>query len=75
MTQTTAEGVEALRAGATGSVFVPTDAGYDDARRVRNADIDRYPAPAARCCSTRDVVAAPAFAREDGLEFLFGRRG
>src|ERR671916_1734802 len=68
MTQTTTEGVEALRAGMTGSVFAPTDAGYDDARRVWNADVDRRPAVVARCRSTQDVVAAIALAREQGWE-------
>lgn len=68
MTQTTAAGVEALRAAMTGPVFVPTDEGYDDARIVWNADIDRHPAVVARCRSTQDVVAAIAFAREQGCE-------
>lgn len=68
MTQTITEGVEALRTSMTGSVFVPTDAGYDDARRVWNADIDRHPAVIARCRSTQDVVAAITLAREQGLE-------
>ena len=68
MTQTTAAGVEALRAAMTGPVFVPTDEGDYDARRVWNADIDRHPAVVARCRSTQDVVAAIAFAREQGCE-------
>jgi FAD/FMN-containing dehydrogenase len=69
MTQTTtAAGVDALRAAMTGSVLVSTDEGYDDARRVWNADIDRHPAVVARCRSTQDVVAAIGFARDQGWE-------
>jgi FAD/FMN-containing dehydrogenase len=57
-----------LRAAITGSVVVPTDGGYDEARRVWNAGIDRYPAMIARCRSTQDVVATIAVARQHGLE-------
>ncbi len=52
----------------TGAVLVPTDGGYDDARRVWNASIDRHPAVIARCQSTQDVVAAIGRAREQGWE-------
>ncbi len=68
MTQTTTGGIEALRAAITGSVIVAADEGYDEARRVWNAGIDRHPAVIARCRSTQDVVAAIALARELGLE-------
>jgi len=68
MTQTISGDLEALRAAMGGPVFGPEDEGYDDARKVWNADIDRRPAVIARCTSTADVGTAVAFAREAGLE-------
>lgn len=49
---------EAIRANLRGQVIDPTDPEYDDARRVWNGLIDRYPAVIARCSDTRDVVTA-----------------
>ncbi len=58
--------LEALRKTVR-EVFVAGDAGYDAARAVWNAMIDRHPAVIVRCKGTPDVVAAVAFAREHGL--------
>ncbi len=46
----------------------PGEPGYDDARRVWNAMIDRRPALIARCRETADVVTAVAVARSKGFE-------
>jgi FAD/FMN-containing dehydrogenase len=58
----------ALRSGLAGEVFAPGDPGYDDARSVFNARIDRRPAVIARCAGQADVVRAVRFARELDLK-------
>ncbi|HET7388879.1 MAG TPA: FAD-binding oxidoreductase [Nocardioidaceae bacterium] len=50
-----------------GEVLTATDPGYDEARRVFNAMIDRRPGRIMRCQQTADVVAALQIARETGL--------
>jgi FAD/FMN-containing dehydrogenase len=59
--------VERLRGRVAGQVMTPRDPGYDDARRVWNASIDRHPALIARCTGVADVCAAVRFAREHDL--------
>ncbi|WP_445269213.1 FAD-binding protein [Streptomyces sp. DSM 41634] len=53
----------ALREDLSGAVFTPEDPGYDEARTVFNAMIDRRPAVIAQCESAEDVVTAVRFAR------------
>jgi FAD/FMN-containing dehydrogenase len=59
--------IEAFRAELRGELLTPDDAGYDVARQVWNAMIDRRPALIARCAGVADVLAAVAFAREHDL--------
>jgi FAD/FMN-containing dehydrogenase len=65
--------VQALRAGIAGEVLVVGDAGYEDARTIFNAMIDRRPAVIAQCERVEDVAASIRFGREHGLEI--GVRG
>jgi FAD/FMN-containing dehydrogenase len=51
-----------------GALLLPTDPGYDTARRLWNGAIDRRPACIARCTGVTDVVAAVRFARDHDLE-------
>ena len=52
----------------TGQLLAPGQQGYDAARTVWNAMVDRRPALVARCATTADVVAAVRYGRETGLE-------
>ena len=56
-----------LKTGFGGELLLPTDAGYDSARKIWNAMIDKRPALIARCTTTTDVVRAVAFARDERL--------
>ncbi|UJV44583.1 FAD-binding oxidoreductase [Streptomyces sp. AMCC400023] len=58
----------ALRADLVGDVFAPDDPGYDDARTVFNAMIDRRPAVIAQCADETDVVRSVCFARDLDLK-------
>jgi FAD/FMN-containing dehydrogenase len=57
----------ALRSRLSGQLLTTTDDGYEAARRVFNAMIDRRPALIARCASADDVVLAVRFARDEEL--------
>ncbi len=51
-----------------GQLIRSRDDGYDGARAVFNAMIDRRPALIARCAGVADVIAAVNFARENDLQ-------
>jgi FAD binding domain/Berberine and berberine like len=56
-----------LRAALNGRVIAPEDAGYDEARSVFYAGIDRRPAVIVRVASAADVSRVVSLARESGL--------
>ena len=56
-----------LRSSVRGDVVLPQDAGYDSARKVYNAMIDKRPAAVVRCTGAADVIAAVRAARAEGL--------
>jgi FAD/FMN-containing dehydrogenase len=53
--------------GIRGDILEPGDAGYEAARKVWNATVDRRPAAIVRCRGTADVIHAVNYAREHGL--------
>ena len=63
-----AASLEQLAPSFSGQLLQPTDAGYDEARRVYNGLIDKRPALVARCRGTADVADAVKLARALGLE-------
>jgi FAD/FMN-containing dehydrogenase len=59
--------VDDLRGRLSGRVFLPDNAGYDDAREIFNVMHDKRPAVVARCASTDDVAACVDVARRSGV--------
>ena len=65
--------VQKLRETLRGQTFRPGEPGYDLARTLPNAMIDRRPALIARCAGAADVIECVRFARE--YEVLVAVRG
>jgi FAD/FMN-containing dehydrogenase len=63
-----AEALAGFTETVRGSVLTPGDSGYDEARSIWNALIDRRPALIVQCSGAADVVDAVNFAREQGLD-------
>jgi FAD/FMN-containing dehydrogenase len=61
------EALSRLRSELRGTLVLPADDGYESARAVWNAAIDRRPAGVVRCADPSDVVRAIEFARAQGL--------
>src|SRR5450755_2546434 len=59
--------IQRLRPIFNGELLRLGDDGYNDARRIWNASIDKHPALIARCSGVADVIAAVNFARENNL--------
>jgi len=59
--------LEKLRSSLRGPVLCPGEEGYDAARTLPNAMIDRKPGVIARCAGVADVLACVRIAREHDL--------
>src|SRR6202022_975206 len=59
--------IERFQTTFQGEVIQPGDSGYETARKIWNASIDKHPGIIARCSGVADVVAAVNFARENDL--------
>jgi FAD/FMN-containing dehydrogenase len=57
-----------LKRSFSGEVLTAADPGYDEARTIWNAMVDRRPAIIARCANTDDVVASVNLARQHELQ-------
>ncbi len=63
----TERAMEGLLSTLRGKAIRPSDKGYDAARRVYNAMIDRHPRLVVQCADVADVVRCVNFARDEGL--------
>ena len=61
------EAVKAFGSQLRGDLIQPSDAPYEDARKVYNAMIDKRPALIARCANVADVINAVNFSRDNQL--------
>jgi hypothetical protein len=59
--------IETFRREFHGRALLPGDAGYDPARRLWSASIDKRPGLIARCSEAADVVRAVKFSRANNL--------
>jgi len=59
--------LQQLKSSLRGQTLSPGDPGYDEARTIPNAMIDRRPALIARCAGAADVVACVRIAREHDI--------
>jgi hypothetical protein len=56
-----------FRASLRGQLILPADPGYEEARKIHNAMIDKHPALIVRCAGVADVIASIQFARKNNL--------
>jgi FAD/FMN-containing dehydrogenase len=59
--------IDDFKVRVRGSVLQPDDAGYDEARKIWNAMIDRRPAMIVRCVGAADVKTCVSFARDHDM--------
>ncbi|MBA3868898.1 MAG: FAD-binding oxidoreductase [Anaerolineae bacterium] len=59
--------VQAFASGFHGELIHPSDNGYEQARQIHNAMIDKRPGLIARCADVADVIQSVNFARDNQL--------
>ncbi|WP_320815736.1 FAD-binding oxidoreductase [Flavobacterium sp.] len=59
--------IQEFKANLRGALIEPQDKGYDDARKVYNAMINKRPLIIVKCVDVADVMAAVNFGRENKL--------
>lgn len=62
-----ADAIEQFSAGLRGGHLLRGDEGYDDARTIYNAMIDKQPGLIVRCAGVADIIHAVNFARANNL--------
>src|SRR5690349_13504636 len=67
MEKTATTQLSALASTLKGTLLLPGDVAYDEARKIWNSMIDRKPAAIVQCKDKDDVVKTVNFARENGL--------
>ncbi len=60
--------VDQLSEGFRGTIFQRGDEGYDEARTIYNAMIDKYPRLIARCSNVADVITAVEYGRLNDMD-------
>ena len=61
------EVISKLKTNLRGGIILPEDQDYNEARKVYNGMIDKYPKIIVKCANPADVRLAVAFARENDL--------
>jgi FAD/FMN-containing dehydrogenase len=69
------DALQAIRASVRCATCLPGEPGYEEARTIWNAMIDRRPAMIIRAAGASDVIAAVNLAREHGLVFAIRSGG
>jgi FAD/FMN-containing dehydrogenase len=59
--------ISKFKAALRGRVIEPSDPGYDEAREVYNAMIDKKPRLIVRCADVADVIASVSFAHDNDV--------
>ena len=60
--------IEGTRVNLTGRLILPTDADYDDSRRLFRGEVDKHPGVIVRVADAADIALAISFARDNHLE-------